>query len=65
MEQFTHLCVQWTILLVPALVRLGHDCISVYRTAASRALVDSLYFLVMLAIAALTWRTMNNNDAAG
>lgn len=56
-------CVGWTTLMVPALAMWAVIGINVFRAEAQRPLVDSLYFLVMIFIGVLTWRTMSINDA--
>ena len=55
--------VDWTALMVPALALWAVIGIHVYRSEGQSALVDALYFLVMVVIAALTWRTMSQNDS--
>ncbi|MCC6508804.1 MAG: hypothetical protein IT423_06835 [Pirellulaceae bacterium] len=59
MQVFVH----WTTLLVPALAIWAIVGINAYRSSALRPVVDTLYFLVMILIGVLTWRTMSNNDA--
>jgi len=54
-----HLLINW---MVPALAGWAVIGINVYKGDAQRPAVDALYFLVMLLIGALTWRTMSLND---
>ncbi len=56
-------CVYWSVLLVPALAAWAILGINVYRETQVQPWVDSLYFLIMLVIGALTWRTMETHDA--
>ena len=56
-------CVYWSVLLVPALAAWAILGISAYRDTQLQPWVDSLFFLVMLVIGALTWRTMESHDA--
>jgi hypothetical protein len=63
MELAMQVFVDWTALMVPALALWAVIGIHVYRSEGQSALVDALYFLVMVVIAALTWRTMNANDS--
>lgn len=55
--------VNWTALMVPALAMWAVIGIHVYRTEGQSAWVDALYFLVMVIIAGMTWRTMSMNDS--
>lgn len=55
--------VSWMTLLVPALAVWAVIGINVYKAEAQRPVIDTLYFLIMLLIAALTWRTMSVNDS--
>lgn len=63
MELAMQVFVDWTALMVPALAVWAVIGIHVYRSEGQSALVDALYFLAMVVIAALTWRTMNANDS--
>lgn len=53
----------WSVLLVPALAAWAIFGISACRETQLQPWVDSLYFLIMLVIGALTWRTMETHDA--
>ncbi len=55
--------VDWTTLLVPAIATWAILGIHVYRCEHYRSIVDTLYFLAMILIAGLTWRTMNANES--
>ncbi len=56
------ICVGWTTLLVPALALWAVIGLNTARSEAMRPWMDSIYFLVMILIAVLTWRTMSAND---
>ncbi len=62
MDPITEICVHWSVLLVPALAAWAILGISVYREKQAQPVADSLYFLIMLVIGALTWRTMQTHD---
>ena len=63
MELAMQVFVDWTALMVPALALWAVIGIHVYRSEGLALLVDVFYFLVMVLIAALTWRTMSVNDS--
>lgn len=63
MELAMQVFVDWTALMVPALALWAVIGIHAYRSEGFALLVDVFYFLVMVLIAALTWRTMSGNDS--
>ena len=56
-------CVYWSVLLVPALAAWAIFGIAACRESQLQPWVDALFFLIMLVIGALTWRTMQTHDA--
>ena len=59
MDLHMHALINW---MVPALVVWAVIAINVYKGDAQRPAIDAIYFLAMLLIGALTWRTMSMND---
>lgn len=55
--------IDWMTLIVPALAVWATLGIHSYRCEGYCLVVDTLFFLVMIVIAGLTWRTMSQNDA--
>jgi hypothetical protein len=54
-----HAFINW---MVPALALWAVIGVQVFKEEAQRAAVDGLYFLAILLVGAMTWRTMSLND---
>ena len=63
LEPLMQVFIDWVTLLVPALAVWAILGVHSYRCEGYGVVVDTLYFLCMLGIAAMTWRTMSQNDA--
>jgi hypothetical protein len=56
-------CVYWSVLLVPALAIWAILGMNLARETHLEPVSDAMYFLIMLVIGALTWRTVETHDA--